>query len=79
MMSALGRYLFNILVAIDQFVNTILGGDPDETISSRLGKIMAKRKHRCVVCRWVCWFLDKIDPNHCANSIEEDEGKNAVR
>ena len=33
-----GRYVFNNLIALDQTWNTRFGGDPDETISSRLGK-----------------------------------------
>lgn len=37
------KYLYNILIGIDQLVNALLGGDPDETISSRLGKHIAKR------------------------------------
>lgn len=32
------RYIWNVLIAIDQFFNTVLGGDPDETMSSRMGK-----------------------------------------
>jgi len=34
----IGKYLLNILISIDQLGNTFAGGDPDETISSRLGK-----------------------------------------
>lgn len=37
------KYFYNILIGIDQLVNAILGGDPDETISSRLGKHIVKR------------------------------------
>lgn len=36
------KYIFNILIGIDQLCNTILGGDPDETMSSRMGKHLAK-------------------------------------
>jgi len=68
------RYLFNILIAIDQFFNTLAGGDPDETISSRIGK----RTETCLLCRWMCAVLNKINPQHCKNSIEKDEGGNAV-
>lgn len=32
------RYFLNLLIAIDQLFNAITFGDPDETISSRLGK-----------------------------------------
>jgi hypothetical protein len=35
-------YFIRILIAIDQLANTIAGGDPDETISSRLGKHVKK-------------------------------------
>ena len=65
------KYFWNMLIAVDQLVNTALGGDPDETISSRAGK----RQHEATWARWLCWFLGKIDNNHCNESIEEDEGK----
>ena len=51
-----------------------IGGDPDETISSRAGK----RVESCRVCRGLCWLLDKIDPRHCHKSIEADEGQDEV-
>ncbi len=38
----IGKWLLNILISIDQLGNTIAGGDPDETISSRLGKLKVK-------------------------------------
>lgn len=31
----MARYLKNILVSLDQLLNTLLGGNPDETLSSR--------------------------------------------
>ena len=37
-MKKLKKYIWNMLIAFDQFVNAIFGGDPDETISSRVGK-----------------------------------------
>lgn len=68
------NYIWNILISIDQLANAILGGDPDETISSRAGK----RKEEQAWAKWLCWMLDKIDPNHCSTSIEEDEGDRQV-
>ena len=35
-------YVWNVLIGLDQFCNAILGGDPDETMSSRMGKNLAK-------------------------------------
>lgn len=73
-MIVLKKYLWNILISLDQLVNTILGGDPDETISSRIGKRQRKGK----IAYWLCRMLHMIDPHHCRDAIEEDEGKDAV-
>ena len=61
-----------VAVAIDQLFNALFNGDEDETISSRAAKARLKGKRwGCVLCR----FLDWLDPNHCTNSIEPDEGE----
>lgn len=76
------RYLLNILISIDQFGNTLLGGDPDETISSRLGKLKSRNGGRIPwtrpLSKLIDWILDKIDPNHSTKAIEKDEGSNAL-
>jgi len=66
------RYFWNLLISLDQLVNTILGGYPDETMSSRMGKRVVKRDSR--ICKIICYWLNKIDPNHCTDAIEKDEG-----
>jgi len=77
-MKKIGRYFLNILLSIDQLGNSLLAGDPDETISSRIGRIKVKWNGR--IPRWrICtrmtdWMLDKIDPNHSIDAIEHDEG-----
>lgn len=70
----LKRYIWNVIISLDQLVNTLLGGSPDETISSRAGK----RQHKSVWAKWLCWILNKLDTNHCKDAIEEDEGKNDI-
>lgn len=65
-------YFWNILIAIDQLGNTLLGGFPHETISSRMGKHLAKKD--CVVCNFICSLLNLIQKDHCVKSIEKDEG-----
>jgi len=68
-------YLKNIGIAVDQLFNALLAGDPDETLSSRMGK--AVRDGRCRLCEPICRLLDRIDPRpgrHCLMAIEEDEG-----
>jgi len=67
-----GKYVMNVLIGLDQFANTWTGGYPDETISSRAGKALKLDK---TWARWLCWGLDKIDPGHCKDAIETDEGE----
>lgn len=64
------RYIWNLLISIDQLANVILGGHPDETISSRLGK---KKREGDKFSEVACGVLDVFDENHCTKSIEEDE------
>jgi len=78
----IGKWVLNILISIDQTVNSFLGGDPDETISSRLGKMKVKHGGKIPwyrpLSKVVDWGLDKIDPNHSIDAIEKDEGKDAI-
>lgn len=69
------RYFWNILISIDQLANTFLFGSPDETISSRMGKHIAKKEDKCHICWFVCRFLDLFEKDHCKKSIEKDEGE----
>lgn len=68
----LSRYLWNLLIALDQLGNALTGGEPDETISSRCGKRLRAGKP-CRVCRALCRWLAWLDPGHCAEAIEDDE------
>ena len=73
----LKKYFWNILISIDQLANTLCGGDPDETISSRIGKRIRNGKPNFIT-RALGSFLNWIDRNHCEESIEPDEGKDEV-
>ena len=71
------KWFWEILIAVDQLLNAILGGSADETISSRCGKRLRAVKAagtKCYLCGPLCWLLDKIDPGHCDTAIEADEG-----
>ena len=77
------KYIWNNLIAWDQLINALFGGDPDESMSSRLGKwVGPKRESACWACKnsakVICAVLHLIDPNHCEKSIETDEGKDAL-
>lgn len=68
-------YIHNVGIGLDQFVNAIVGGDPDETLSSRMGKSAAKGH------RWWGWVHDALDyfwPNHCKKAIDKTEGKDEI-
>lgn len=73
-----GNYLLNVLISIDQLGNVVLlAGEPDETISSRMGRWRSSRKKiERDVADGMCVVLDGLDPNHCANAIEFDEHGN---
>lgn len=72
-MTFLKAYLKNILIWIDQGINVVFFfGDPDETISSRVGKAYRRGEGWAGVARSI---IDEFfGPNHCVESIEEDEG-----
>lgn len=58
-----------VLIALDQAVNALLGGWPDETLSSR-----AWRWHVGGVRHWPCRLIDRVaallgDANHCEESF----------
>lgn len=75
-MNLFQRYVWNIIVWLDQGINTFFFGDPDETVSSRAAKAAARGKTwGCCLCK----FLDLFDKGHCANTVEQDEGINAIR
>jgi hypothetical protein len=78
----LNQYFWNILIAIDQFINTICGGDPDETISSRLGKWhqegISKKSFRLIIYKVINVIVELFQRDHFKKSIEEDEGSNKI-
>jgi len=84
-MMTVKRYIRNVGVGVDQLTNAILGGDPDETISSRLGKCKEEGNKFCIlVCRvltkiWVFFGSEKSEEHgHCISVIERDEGKDRI-
>lgn len=69
------RYLLNILLWLDLGANTLLGGDPQETLSSRFAKAAKSgRWWAKLACRLMGW----LDPGHCTKSLDEHEGDRAV-
>jgi hypothetical protein len=76
------QYTKNVFIGVDQLLNAIIGGDPDETISSRLGKAHRGQYGRLLYWgTYVFWLITNIiwfpwdGWGHCEQSIEEDEGE----
>jgi hypothetical protein len=64
--SPYGPRPIHIAIGFDQVVNAATGGNEDETISSRAGRLRKEgRGWACVLC----WALDKLQKNHCDDSI----------
>jgi len=69
-MKKLKMYIMNILLGIDQLANVIMLGDPDETISSRAGRVWPNSTWRKFIDKLFFW-----QTNHCHKAIESGEGK----
>lgn len=77
-MKILAQFLYNFGLGLDQFVNVLLLGDPDESLSGRLG-----RAHVSGRAKWWCEpmrraldafvFLAFGETDHCVNAIEPEE------
>jgi hypothetical protein len=72
------KWLWNIAIAYDQMWNAVLGGDPQETISSRIGKVKRRYGGELPWYRPVLKFIDSgleyIDENHTIESINDAQG-----
>lgn len=70
-------YKWRVLIALDQFGNALVGGAPDETISSRWGRLVRdKGKKAPLYARVGCYLLERIDRGHCHDAIEFDRDGN---
>lgn len=57
---------WHIAIALDQLANATTGGNEDETISSRAGRLQREgRGWACVLCK----LLDWLQKDHCSKSI----------
>ena len=81
--SKLWKYISNFFVSIDQLGNVIAGGNPDNTVSARVGYYnFYKHSPETVPWYWY-WFMKIIDttfypvdgPNHCLEAYYNDSGE----
>jgi hypothetical protein len=69
------QYTYNLCLAGSQFSNTVLGGDPDESLSSRFGRA---QEDGVVPVRFGLAPVTNVivGPDHCRRCIEHDERRN---
>lgn len=63
--SFIKRYVFNNAIALDQMFNALLGGSPDETLSSRAYRTEQQNKIFGRFFRPVIDLVFFFDPLHC--------------
>lgn len=61
-------YLKNLLISADQFANTVAGGSPDETLSSRAYRAEQSNNTLGKILRPTIDLLFFFDAPHCYNS-----------
>lgn len=67
-MDKLHEYVFNNLIALDQLINTLLNGSPDETLSSRAYRTEQNGKLFGKVFRPLIDLLFFWQSNHCLSA-----------
>ena len=77
-MTFLSVFLYNLVLAADQFLNVLLLGDPDESLSGRTGRAVLSGR-----AKWFVFSLEKIidslayilsgEIDHCINAVEPEE------
>jgi len=74
------QYGINCWEGKDNLVSAQSGGDPDESLSSRLGKARAKGSRWSIIANKVDLVARELfkDFDHCNKSRESDEGKKQV-
>ena len=60
------NYLFNLAIALDQFVNALRGGSPDETLSAAAYRTDIQGKILGEIFRPIIDFIFRpFEENHC--------------
>lgn len=71
-MANLKAWFFQVLIGLDQFLNTIIGGQADETLSSWAYRTHKARKPLGFLMVWIDWLFF-WQTNHCFSSFVSGE------
>lgn len=77
-MKWLGQYIYNNALAIDQYINAVLLGDPDLSLSSRCAFALRKDQPKWFVLplsKFIDWVFEILfnEKEHVKNAYEEHE------
>ena len=74
------KYIFHNLIALDQLGNTLLGGYPDETISSRAYRLEANGRRAGKILRpAIDWVFALVgDHDHCFNAFVSEINRKQI-
>ncbi len=73
----LGAYAYNWARLLDQAANTLIGGDPRQTVSARLGRAEQNGKMWAArICKVISFAFREKD--HCLLSVIEDDNRYEV-
>ena len=75
--NAVVKYSLNILIAITQVLATIVGGNPDETLSSYAHRMRTLKKPWGFLADFIDQLFNLLfrQENHCYKSYLEDRSK----
>ena len=67
------QYLLNVAIAIDQTLNALRGGSPDETLSAAAWRTEQKGRWLGRVFRpLIDWIFSQFEKDHCRKSFESE-------
>lgn len=79
-MGRLSNYILNLAISFDQFCNTLIGGYPDETLSSVCYRHRNDNKLRKFFYNFVnCLFFWQRNPSHCERAYNSEIERNHLK
>ena len=69
----MGAWILNVLIGLDQLANTVLAGEPDETLSSRAHRMREKGQP---VWGWTARAINTLffwQADHCRGAFESEQ------
>ena len=69
---SISTYLLNIAIAVDQLLNTVFKGYPDETLSSRCYRLSGRYWYAALARRALDFLFRPWGPNHCYEAYQSE-------